>query len=360
MNKYFSVYLDALRFFSAAFVVLFHIKKVQLVSPEIGRLIPDHGHDFVMVFFVLSGYLIAYSVDRKKAAGYKEYFLDRSSRIYSVAIPVLVLCWILSLFHGDLDPAGYFSTAFERPLVTFISNFLFFSHAWDSLYLLFWNSPYWSLSYEVVYYVLFGFFVFLRSPLRWVVLVLLALGIGPKVLLLLPCWLAGVLAYRYRDAWRPSQSFALFLGFFAPPLVLVLLHFLHFGPWTRSFLSNSLGEHYSSLVWSKDFLVDYVTATLVALHLFSVRHLNLHFSGGVSAFVKQGADMSYSLYLAHMPVLYALTVIFGEQRQTLGVFLVTLISTFGFCWGFAQMTEAKRIWLRALLARLIGVPARGQ
>jgi len=358
MNKYFSVYLDALRFFSAAFVVFFHIKGSQLISPELGRLIPDNGHDFVMVFFVLSGYLIAYSVDRKKAAGYKEYFLDRSSRIYSVAIPVLFLCWVLSLFHGNLDPAGDFSTAFERPFLTFISNVLFLSHAWDSVYLLFWNSPYWSLSYEVVYYALFGVFVFLRSPSRWVILVLLALAIGPKVLLLLPCWLAGVLAYHYRDAWRPSRSSALFLGFLAPPLVLVLLHFLHFGTWTREFLSSTLGDHYSSLVWSKNFLIDYVTATLVAFNLFAVRHLDLHFLEGVSVFVKRGADISYSLYLAHMPVLYALVFFFGEQRQTVGVFLVTLISTFGFCWGVAQVTEAKRIWLRALLARLIGVPAR--
>jgi len=55
-----------------------------------------------------------------------------------------------------------------------------------------WNPPYWSLCYEVWYYALFGAAVYLPPARRMLWLVLLAAIAGPRILLLLPVWLAGV------------------------------------------------------------------------------------------------------------------------------------------------------------------------
>ncbi|MEO7108145.1 MAG: hypothetical protein ABIZ09_17345, partial [Rhodoferax sp.] len=61
----FSLYLDLLRVCAAYFVLLFHMKKHEFGPEALLKLIPDHGHDAVILFFVLSGYVIAAATERK-------------------------------------------------------------------------------------------------------------------------------------------------------------------------------------------------------------------------------------------------------------------------------------------------------
>jgi peptidoglycan/LPS O-acetylase OafA/YrhL len=97
----FSIYLDILRVFAALYVMLFHIKTLQIGPAAILNKIPNHGHDAVILFFVLSGYVIAATTERKYSAGFREYILDRASRVYSVAIPALLLSVMLALFFKN-------------------------------------------------------------------------------------------------------------------------------------------------------------------------------------------------------------------------------------------------------------------
>jgi peptidoglycan/LPS O-acetylase OafA/YrhL len=58
------------------------------------------------------------------------------------------------------------------------------------------NSPYWSLGFEVWYYIAFGGFVFSPHRWRWIVVSIVLVFIGPKVTLMFPVWLMGVATYR--------------------------------------------------------------------------------------------------------------------------------------------------------------------
>ena len=61
MNRGTSAYLDLLRFLCAAIVILVHADWLQIDGrlPLVWRL-PGAGHDAVIVFFVLSGFVIAH------------------------------------------------------------------------------------------------------------------------------------------------------------------------------------------------------------------------------------------------------------------------------------------------------------
>ena len=58
------------------------------------------AHSAVVVFFVLSGYLIAWTAQRDKSA--VDYLINRAARIYSVALPALVLTYLLDIATGTI------------------------------------------------------------------------------------------------------------------------------------------------------------------------------------------------------------------------------------------------------------------
>ena len=82
------------------------------------------------------------------------------------------------------------------------------------------NRPFWSLGFEVWYYVAFGTFLFTPRPWRWVATFAVLAFIGPKVMMF-PAWLMGVLVYR-TCAKRKLPQFAVVL--FAVPLGLFAVY----------------------------------------------------------------------------------------------------------------------------------------
>ena len=90
-----SVYIDFVRFGAACVVVLTHAWLI---------LFPDHplpwpGNQAVIVFFVLSGLVIARAAERPGLT-LSEYAVHRIARIESVAIPALVLSGLVSVLVG--------------------------------------------------------------------------------------------------------------------------------------------------------------------------------------------------------------------------------------------------------------------
>ncbi|MGC8548860.1 MAG: acyltransferase family protein [Acidobacteriaceae bacterium] len=103
-----SVNLDVLRALAAAAVLLSHWRALLFV--DFGQLhahklllavpyvISGAGHQAVIIFFVLSGYLIGGSVMRNVQRGrweWREYLFQRLTRLWIVLIPALVLCAML-------------------------------------------------------------------------------------------------------------------------------------------------------------------------------------------------------------------------------------------------------------------------
>src|SRR5260221_5563674 len=64
----------------------------------LGWLIPHHaGHSAVVIFFVLSGYVITYVASERETT-LRDFALSRCARIYAVAVPTLILAIVLDAF----------------------------------------------------------------------------------------------------------------------------------------------------------------------------------------------------------------------------------------------------------------------
>jgi peptidoglycan/LPS O-acetylase OafA/YrhL len=351
--EYFSIYMDALRFLAAYFVLLFHLKKLKIGPDFVLGFIPDRGHDAVVLFFVLSGYVIAATSDRKKAFGWQEYFLDRAARVYSVALPTLVLCAAIAVFISAFTDSEGLLQALSGLFFSSLINFVFLGQSWRLEEWVAYNQPYWSLCYEVMYYALFGVAVFVKGWGRWLGLLLVALLAGPKVLLLFPCWLLGVVAYHWRDKWQLSWKIAIVVGFVIPSVFLVLLNKLGFGPTVRQFLDEIFVNRKDTLEFSADFLIDYVTAIFVAINLYAARFLPLQFLQFLTSLFRNGAAMSFTLYLMHMPIIYLIINFVGEGRHTVPWFFAAALGVPLICLGISQFTEYKRVNVRNWLSRHI-------
>lgn len=343
LPKGFSVYLDLLRFGAALMVLLFHIKLLELGPSNVLRFIPNRGHDFVILFFVLSGYVIASAADRKRTQGLREFALDRMARVYSVAVPILVICTLLALLlHAQIDPERNMAHAIDHPYQTFGLNLVFMSESWGLQMTPFLNGAYWSLCYEVMYYVIFGAWFFMRGWPRAVVLVVAVALAGPKVMLLMPCWLLGVAAYFFRDRWRLHYTMAISLAIVVPVAILILLHEIGFAPAIRSIMKDWFHHFYDELGFSNDFLVDYVAASLAALHIYGVRYIGLRWSAGLASFITAGAAMSFTLYLFHSPVVILVMNGFGSQHSGFAAFLASAVGIPLVCYGLSRVTESRR------------------
>lgn len=340
--KHFSIYLDLLRFGAAYFVLLFHIRNHGLGPADIIKFIPARGHDFVILFFVLSGYVITATVDRKKSS-FRDYALDRVARVYSVIIPTLMLCFVLALFYGDL--------LIELPklLVSFFS----LGQSWFFKVYPFWNQPYWSLSYEVMYYIGFGFFIFFKGWKRWALLLLFVLLAGPKILLLMPCWLLGSLIYYYRDRFPLKLWQSLLLAFILPVAITLLFNQINFGEHARHLTDVILGSKKADYEFSGMFLVDYVTAIIVAINIYAMRFVMMKWPHQLESFIKKGADMSFTLYLMHIPFLFLLPKILNIKIDSFLMLSIAMIVVPIICYCIAAVTESRRGELRIWLDKVL-------
>lgn len=154
--------LTGLRALAAWSVVLFHSGyMLQPLSNSIFRL-TRAGYLGVDVFFVLSGFVIAYNYmdgsRRSGGKGWREFFWMRFARLYPVHLFTLLVSLLLYLtvrmaaLHTVKDFSGWTAR-------TFIAN-VFMVHAWlphphDS-----WNNASWSISCEWFAYLLFPLIVY--------------------------------------------------------------------------------------------------------------------------------------------------------------------------------------------------------
>ena len=348
LSPHYSAYLDLIRFSAAAMVVLHHLKLLQVGPESVRKFIPSYGHEFVIVFFVLSGYVIAATVDRKRHHQLIDYALDRAARIYSVLIPTLLISSLVSLFLWIQHEPGA-GTLREIPL-TLALNLAFLSQSWAVNAVPASNPAFWSLPYEVMYYVLYGCLHFLRGRQRIFWCVLVALIAGPRILLLLPCWLVVVAAYRWRDRLAVNRPVA-WLLVASPVLVFGLLAYLRFGAAMRAAMEAQLGAYYAQLAWSADFPKDYISAVFLALHLVAVRRLDLSLPRWLERAAVSAAALTFTLYLLHFPTIMLTRWAFGSSSQSAACIVSALVFVTVATWLVGSYSEARRGEFRAMLVK---------
>ena len=156
MNKPFSIYLDLVRFAAACLVYLYHSNQRLLTTDILPA--SNFGHGSVIIFFVLSGFVIAYIADTREKR-FSAFTASRISRIYSVAFPAVLLTIALDAAGRHLYPALY-EYPFDNFFVRGLASIFLLNEVWFVSITSFSNVPYWSICYEMWYYVAFGMLTF--------------------------------------------------------------------------------------------------------------------------------------------------------------------------------------------------------
>jgi peptidoglycan/LPS O-acetylase OafA/YrhL len=350
MTNALSLYLDALRFGAAFAVFVSHYSTRRISGGLFWRL--DGGRTAVLVFFVLSGFVIAWVSDTRERT-LEEYGLSRAARLYSVIIPAFVLTALLDSIGKAIDPRLYgpeWGHGMTHPVIDYALSAVFLGESWAIRVLPGFNVPYWSLNYEAWYYVLFAAAIFLRGRPRIAALVMAALLAGPRILFLLPVWLMGVAAWRWQ-AELPRQ-----LG--RPLVGVCLAGFIAL----EAFGGEQLFWHPSGRWLPPDFSAyDFVLGALVALFIIGLANVRLPMAGArLERLVRGLAGMSFGLYLLHYPLLnFFGTVVPGPPDGTLHRVLVFGLALGG-ALGLASLIEprkrALKAHLRSALHILLGKP----
>lgn len=143
-------YLDILQIFrgiAAVMVVIHHTvpafvyyQNIKLPLLSFIAQLGKHGIDF---FFLLSGFIISYSVQTKDKTfnEFKKYMLNRIIRIYVPYLPIGILLYFLY---------STFSMSNVNRDIDLITSFTLFPNGIPAL------SVAWTLSYEMMFYILFG------------------------------------------------------------------------------------------------------------------------------------------------------------------------------------------------------------
>jgi len=344
MSKSFSLYLDLMRFLAAVFVVLSHFVQMNIIQGGYAYFTPELGRDAVILFFVLSGYVIAYTTDYKKPT-LVEYFIARLTRIYSVVLPLLILsgiAFISLVFFDKYNDANY---VYEKWYFYYPFYSFFLGEMWTISETPPLLTPYWSLSYEVWYYILFSILYFFKGYLRSVLALLIFILIGYKLWLLLPVWMLGVVLYRYDDealfdVFKSRLLFFLsFFIFIAFKFHDIDLFLIEYGKQLWPFDNLPLGSAFA-------YLSDYVNCLIVLMNFYFAKHSQLNFLLFFERYIRSFADYTFTLYLTHWLVLGVFCVFVSDLNGSFSVFLCVTILVFLFTLVIGQLSEKRRFLFR--------------
>jgi peptidoglycan/LPS O-acetylase OafA/YrhL len=141
--------LTFLRFVAAIALVIYHYgTKVFPFNTEILNIIFRNSNLGVSFFFVLSGYVLMLAYGNQKSVSKLEFFKKRFARIYPVyfiGIVLMVIYYLTSSYLGNGKDVDFLEV---------LSN-LFLIQAWIPQHALTINFVGWSLSVEVLFYMLF-------------------------------------------------------------------------------------------------------------------------------------------------------------------------------------------------------------
>ena len=353
VDRSMSTYLDVMRFVAALLVLVEHLDRDGLSAAwtHANRL----GHSAVIVFFVLSGLVIDHST-LTHARGPKEYFLARASRILSVALPAILLAFLLRVLLETFDWGLVRSVPSTEDATwpKFFASIFFLSESWALKLLPPLNLPFWSLCYEVWYYVLFGLVIYCPRPyLGAGVLAVFAL-IGPQIFVLFPIWLLGVWLNRSGVHYQMRTRFAVIVWALSGALIIALGQ-SQLDEQLSAWLSQNL-RGFWGLGHSKRVVTDYVVGALVVCNLIAVRSLSGALQNLLEPLKRPAAylaSVSFSLYMFHRPF----TTITGLWTDGVSSSIVDSIlagvAIFLVCVLLSRCTEAKRAVYKRVLERIM-------
>lgn len=344
-----SAYLDFMRFMAALAVLLGHLEQLGFSTAWLG--LTQFSHEAVIVFFVLSGLIIHHSTITKQSS-VKTFTIARLSRIYSVALPAIIACSAISILI-DHSPSLTPDRAFSW--IDLLSSLLFLNESWTNPAALSMNPPFWSLCYEVWFYILFGLFVFVNGAWRWPLISVAALIAGPAIILLLPIWLTGAWVSAHARGNETSNTACAWIIFLTPIVLIILINSAGIDLQVRAWLKEIIPPMWR-LESAQRFATDYLIGILIAFNIQAFAALPKKFRGWFVKYKTQLATLagfSFTLYLFHWPMLIIIQAYApatsGEVFYPIFVGLCVLVT----CWFISFGTEKQLHKWRYFISNLI-------
>jgi peptidoglycan/LPS O-acetylase OafA/YrhL len=362
--------LDLVRGLAALAVVAGHLRAFMFLdfgqTADLGSVwrvfyfVTGLGHQAVIVFFVLSGFLVGGHVIAETQSGtwsWETYLFRRLTRLWVVLLPALFLTafWDqigMTLTGSELYKGGLANYYHSTPapddsnniytLRTFLGNAFFLQTIVVPSFGT--NGPLWSLAYEFWYYILFPLVAVSTLGKRTQIIPTIAMLAGAALMALaLPTdviasglmWLQGVLLYVFnRSIYLPRPIYRA-LGAVSACLFL----------WSLAATRGAVPSLSGDLLVGGSF----------ALFLWSLLHSE--FSNAIlETFSSRIAAISFTMYLVHFPFAAALSclVIHNERflpsLQTFGLFLIAIVTVLIYSAGLYYFAERKtsdvQMWLQ--------------
>jgi peptidoglycan/LPS O-acetylase OafA/YrhL len=342
-------------------------------------LLTSYGHQAVVVFFVLSGFLVGGSVVDEMRNGrftWRVYLAKRIARLYPVFLLGLFVGlgmdnlgvhyfnhYQISYHHGGIYSTWSWEIGSIKPIVAtnlgpqvFFANLLMLQTIVQPP--LGSNGPLWSLCNEFWYYALFPLAATLvlrkgsgvaAKLVCVLIFAAIAWMVGPEIMSYFLIWLLGVAAAIFAS----NSNLSRVLAFISPICVLLALAYCKYRD-----RSNDGG-------FGPDILLGVTIAMLI--YAFKTSQTLRVGPPRVHRFL---ADFSYSLYIIHFPFLTLIMAILSDHtrfhflgRATgsgLAIFiaLILLAELTAFC--VSLITERRTNVVRDALLRLITSDSRSE
>lgn len=355
-----STYLDFVRATAAMSVLFGHSAVMFLSEMHFSKMnIQSIG---VLVFFLMSGFLISYSVFRKyddPNYTFKHFFIDRFSRIYCAFLPALIFVWLLDMqtmalpvdssariieltwipnmsensniftWFGNLFMMQQFPL-FQVLRVLGVPDNIYFVKTFGS------GSPFWTISIEWWIYMLFGAIAITlvrdRKPITFLFLCILGfLAIEPIYFLvggtdscLTFLWLIGMITSllfinissileKYHINFSPRKWKLIYVGIFIAALILMAGRAIDIKLDRSEFILTELqfGIFLSIGVFALLFFFGQITEVPRILRK-------------IISFI---ADYSYSLYLTHATLITYLYIRYPGHDNDPSFFWLAIIAS---------------------------------
>lgn len=364
---YHSVLISLLRGMAALEVAAAHLRAqvfpgyALVPSPSIWfqllAFLTGFAHQAVVIFFLLSGWLVGGSLINKIGAAnaIKDYTIDRLTRLWIVLIPTFGIILLLGIGTGALNPLELdlnLASSNEYSGAAFMGNLVGIQHV--AVPSFGGNFPLWSLSNETWYYVLFPIVLVLLTtksqPTRLLTMaacLLISYFLSAALLLYFLLWLIGAAGSRIKIDSAPLLRTLLFI-LFAIVSVYFRLNGKNDDLETGSFIQD--------VIFSVAFLA--FLCSMQYPMLSTAPALNL-----VKRMATFFANFSFTLYVLHIPLISAMVYLSGsffihnrlsQQEPShwaiyFGMFAFIIAASYLFYLPFESNTHRARSRLKYLL-----------
>lgn len=343
--------VDGFRGLAALAVVFWHYQHFYIVGDEASPasdwllLAPlsdyleffySNGHLAVEFFWVLSGFVFFYSFSGTQMA-LRDFFIGRFSRIYPLHFVTLIVVATLQIAFYSVY--GYQKIWHDSDISAFIAQ-IFLASNWLSGAPFSFNAPIWSVSAEIVSYVLFFIIVLRFRATSFLILIFLVLSFF-------------LLRYLEGQSYVLACGYFFFFGCFIGKGFI----FLKGQKWLSLVLALLFGLlAFCAFLLSPDdlkglFTVYFVTPSTSAFIILALCWLERHASKVVLKGSKWLGSISFGVYLWHVPIQILILFVLEMDYDVKAIAGAPLFLLFFFCLVVA-VAHFSFVWIER--------PARGR